>query len=85
MNTLKVAISIPEEIVKSIDRLRKSRGISRSKYITNTMIQKIHEELNRELKAQYDKIFSEPGMQEEQSETTEFFKNGDRMEGQEWQ
>jgi len=84
MNTIKVAISMPVELVEIIDRLRKKHGISRSRFISTVMTDKIQEERNRELKKSYDAVFSDKAVKKEQLETANFFEGVGNREGLEW-
>ena len=84
MNTQKVAITMPENLVKKIDVLRKDRGLSRSRYITITLAEKIEEGKRRHIKEAYDSIFSDEAIQKEQLETASFFDRLGNEGGQEW-
>jgi len=84
MNTQKVAISMPSELVVTIDGLIKKRGISRSKYIASVLQEKVQEERDRELKEAYDRVYSDEAIRKEQLETLRFFQGADSSEGQEW-
>ena len=57
IHTQKVAISMPEVLVKEIDALSKRRGLSRSRYITQAVSEKIEAEKKRFITKSYDKIF----------------------------
>lgn len=84
MNTQKVAITIPKNLVTLIDMIRKQKGISRSRYISNVLQEKLAEVQNREIKDAYDKIFSDAEIQLEQLETANWFEGSGDTEGQEW-
>ena len=84
MNTQKVAITMPENLVKKIDMLRKDRGLSRSRFITLTVSEKIEEGKKRHITEAYDRIFSDEAVQKEQLETAGFFNRLGNEEGQEW-
>ena len=84
MNTQKVAITMPENLVKRIDMLRQDKGLSRSRFITLTVSEKIEEGKKRYITEAYDKIFSDEAIQKEQLETAEFFEKIGNDQGQEW-
>jgi len=84
MNTQKVAISMPPELVATIDVLSRKRGISRSKYISSVLQEKIQQEKRQALKEAYDRVFSDESIRKEQVETLRFFEGAGNGEGQEW-
>ena len=84
MNTAKVAITIPKDIVVMIDMLSKQAGLSRSKYISNVLREKVFNENERILKEKYDKVFSDDEIKKEQLNTSRWFEGNDVQEGQEW-
>ena len=84
MNTQKVAITMPESLIKKIDDLRKDKRLSRSRYITLAVAEKIEEGKKRHIKETYDKIFSDEAIQKEQIETARFFERLGSDRGQEW-
>ena len=49
MRTEKVAITIPSDLVAAIDEIRSRRGISRSRFITLMLRQKVKDEQAREI------------------------------------
>ncbi len=84
MNTAKVAITMPKDLVTIIDTLSKQTGISRSKYISNVLREKVLHEQERILKEKYDNIFSDDEIKKEQLDTSKWFEGNDVVEGQEW-
>lgn len=84
MNTIKVAITVPENLVSAIDLLSKQSKLSRSRFITNVLQEKVAREKEKTLKNVYDRIFSDSGIQKEQLELTKWFEGHDVSEGQEW-
>jgi metal-responsive CopG/Arc/MetJ family transcriptional regulator len=84
MNTQKVAITIPTELVTIIDAISKQRGISRSKFISNMLREKILDEKNKQIKDAYNLIFSDEKIRKEQVETASWFEGTGSKEGQEW-
>ena len=63
MSTDKIAISIPSDMVSVIDRIRSKRGVSRSKFITLLLREKLMDEQEREVREAYDRVFSTPPSQ----------------------
>ena len=84
MNTQKVAITIPIELVTIIDSITKQKGISRSKFISNMLREKILDEKNKQIKDAYNRIFSDEKILKEQLETASWFEGTGNKEGQEW-
>jgi hypothetical protein len=84
MNTAKIAITIPKDIVAMIDTLSKQTGLSRSRYISNVLREKVMSEKERILKEKYDKVFSDDEIKKEQLNTAKWFEGNDVPEGQEW-
>ncbi|MBU1170724.1 MAG: hypothetical protein KKD44_14280 [Proteobacteria bacterium] len=84
MNTIKVAITIPQDLVMVIDMLSKQNGLSRSKYITGILRENILKENERILKEQYDSVFSDKDILKEQRDMSHWFEGTDLAEGQEW-
>jgi metal-responsive CopG/Arc/MetJ family transcriptional regulator len=84
MRTAKVAITIPADLVAIIDDIRSRRGVSRSKFITLLLREKISDEQAREIREVYDRVFSEESVAKEQVDTAAWFEGSGRQEGQEW-
>lgn len=84
MNTQKVAITVPKNILIMIDKISKAKGISRSKLISSMLEQKLAEEKAAYLKSAYDKIFDDNSIKEEQRSTAMWFENAGNEGGQEW-
>jgi len=84
MTTVKIAITMPEELVQEVDAARKIEPISRSGYITRLVQKAVRSEKKVRLKAAYDRIFSDPEIVEEQKNSTALFDSTNDDKGQEW-
>jgi metal-responsive CopG/Arc/MetJ family transcriptional regulator len=84
MRTEKVAITIPADLVAVIDDIRSRRGVSRSRFITLLLRQKIMDEQAREIREAYDRVFSDESVAREQMDTAAWLDGSGRDEGQEW-
>ncbi|NVM20789.1 MAG: hypothetical protein HWN68_03290 [Desulfobacterales bacterium] len=84
MHTQKVAITIPKELVTMIDDISKRRGLSRSKFISTLLREKLISERNRHIKEAYDQVFSDESIRKEQLNTARCFEGLGTEEGQEW-
>ena len=84
MNTQKIAITIPSDLLDIIDKTTEQRSMSRSKFISLLLREKLLEERNRQLKDEYDRVFSEKAICDEQFKTAMWFDGAGSREGQEW-
>ena len=84
MNTQKVAITMPIDLLKTIDDISKKKGISRSRYISIILREKILDEKERQIKASYNRVFSDELILREQLETASWLEGAGSKEGQEW-
>jgi metal-responsive CopG/Arc/MetJ family transcriptional regulator len=84
MRTEKVAITIPSDLVAVIDGICSKRGVSRSKFITLLLRQKILDEQAQEIREAYDRVFSDDSVVKEQLNTATWLEGSGREEGQEW-
>jgi len=66
VNTRKVAITIPEDLLREIDELSNQKGISRSRLISELLREKLIEEQNHTLRSAYDEVFSDEAICQEQ-------------------
>jgi metal-responsive CopG/Arc/MetJ family transcriptional regulator len=84
MNTQKVAITIPADLVTIIDNISKQKGLSRSKYITTVLREKVLSEKERQIKDSYNQVFSDDSIKKEQLRTSIWFDGTGNQGGQEW-
>jgi metal-responsive CopG/Arc/MetJ family transcriptional regulator len=66
VNTRKVAMTIPEDLLREIDELSSQRGISRSRLISDLLREKLVDDQNQGLRHAYDEIFSDETIRQEQ-------------------
>lgn len=84
MNTQKVAITMPKDLVLMIDNISKKRGLSRSKFISIVLRENLISERNRQIKEAYDQAFSDESIRKEQQSCARWFEGLGAEEGQEW-
>jgi len=84
MTTQKVAISMPEDLVKDIDLITKTKGVSRSRYVASALGEKVADEKRELLKQAYDRVFSDEKIQKEQMDSAKRFESVGSKGGQEW-
>jgi len=66
VNTKKVAMTIPEDLLGEIDEMSRQRGVSRSRLISELLREKLVQEQNQSLRSAYDEIFSDETICQEQ-------------------
>ena len=84
MNTQKVAITIPADLVIMVDKISKQLGFSRSKYISTVIREKVFSENDRQIKKAYNRVFSDDSIKKEQLQTAIWFDGIGHQGGQEW-
>ncbi len=84
MNTRKVAITIPNNLIVFINKVSKEKGLTRSRYITNILKDRMIQEKKQILKEAYNTVFSDETIQKEQLDTSKWFEGTDNESGQEW-
>jgi metal-responsive CopG/Arc/MetJ family transcriptional regulator len=73
MKTVKVALSVPKDLLQLIDQLAQSLGVSRSKLFSEgaKIISKRYEQ--EMVARKYDEVFSDPEVQADQKAIAEDF------------
>lgn len=66
MPTLKIAITVPDDLIGLIDQVSQARGVSRSSYISGVLREKLEAETNRQLKDAYNRVFDDEDLRQEQ-------------------
>ena len=84
MNTQKVAITMPIDLVKVVDEVSRKKGLSRSKYISVVIREKLISDRDNQIREAYNRVFSDEEIQKEQLETALWFEKTGAKEGQEW-
>ncbi len=84
MATQKVAITLPTDLLTTIDDMSKQKGMSRSGYISILLREKVLDEKEKQIKASYDRVFSDKLILREQLETVTWLEGSGNKEGQEW-
>jgi len=84
MNTQKVAITVPKNLITIVDEISRLKGISRSNFISKAIQDKVKEEKNQGLKDAYDRVFSDDSIRKEQLDSCEWFEASGSHEGQGW-
>ena len=84
MNTRKVAITVPKDLIVIIDEISRLKGISRSKFISSVLSEKVRDEKDRQLREAYDRVFSDDAIRKEQIDSVEYSEGSGNDEGQRW-
>ncbi len=84
MNTQKVAITVPKDLIVLVDEISRLKGISRSMFISRVLREKVQDEKDQQLKEAYNRVFSDDSIREEQIDTAEWFEGSGNNEGQGW-
>ena len=84
MNTQKVAITVPTDLLTIIDDISKQKGMSRSRFISTILREKVVQEKEKRIKATYNRVFSDELILKEQIETASWLEGTGSKKGQEW-
>jgi metal-responsive CopG/Arc/MetJ family transcriptional regulator len=84
LNTQKVAITVPADLLTIIDDFSKQKGMSRSRYISSILREKVLHEKEKRIKAAYNRVFSDELILKEQIETASWLEGAGSKKGQEW-
>ena len=84
MNTHKVAITVPADLLIIIDDISKQKGMSRSRYISTILREKVLHEKEKRIEAAYNRVYSDELILKEQIETASWLEGTESKEGQEW-
>ena len=84
MTTQKIAISMPADLLAMIDIISKQKGMSRSRFISTVLHEKVLNEKERQIKEVYNRVFSDDSIKKEQLETSSWFDGTGNKEGLEW-
>ncbi len=84
MNTQKVAITVPKDLIVVIDEISRLKGISRSKFISRVLREKVRDEKDQQLREAYNRVFSDDSIRKEQLDTAEWLEGSGNNEGQRW-
>ncbi len=63
MNTQKIAITMPKDLVDMINEISSRKGLSRSKFISLVLREKIKFEKEQQIRDAYDHVFSDKTIQ----------------------
>jgi metal-responsive CopG/Arc/MetJ family transcriptional regulator len=84
MQTQKIAITVPKDIIAQLDSISQGRGLSRSRIISDLLRSSLAEERSKKLQDAYNRIFADKKIRDEQIETSRWFEKTESGDGQEW-
>lgn len=81
----KTAIAVPAEVLAEVDKVARSRGESRSKFITRILRAALKARRDADIVRRLNEVFSDEAVSHEQRETEELFdKFGTSWEDERW-
>ena len=75
---------MPIDLLTIIDDISKQEGISRSRYISDILREKVLHENEKRIRASYNRVFSDEFILKEQIETASWLEGTGSKKGQEW-
>jgi hypothetical protein len=84
MAARKLAISVPEEVIRKVDQAAKRRGMTRSGFITDVLSHVARARTDAEIARRVNDLFSDPEIAGEQVETAKQFRRIAPRRGAEW-
>jgi metal-responsive CopG/Arc/MetJ family transcriptional regulator len=72
-HNIRVAVSLPQQVVSAVDELAEQRGESRSHFIATLLARVASAKRDREIRAEIDALFADPTVRAEQRDTAEAF------------
>lgn len=73
MAVRKIAISVPDDVLKQVDRIAKNRKTTRSGFIADVLKAVSYASDQQAIQKQINQLFQDEGIQEEQTSTSELF------------
>lgn len=80
----KFAISVPEDVMRRIDRAAARRGITRSRFISSVLAIAARAQRDAELAERVNRVFADTGLAREQRDAARAFSKRLPAEGWEW-
>jgi hypothetical protein len=84
MAARKFAISIPEEVMRQVDRAAGERGVTRSRFIAEVLARAARARSDAEITRQLDRLFADPAVDREQRRTARGLQALASPVGTEW-
>lgn len=84
MAAKKFAISVPEDVMRHVDRAATRRGVTRSRFIADMLARVARARTDAEISRRVDALFSDPEVAREQARTAHAFRGAAPRAGTEW-
>ncbi len=84
MAARKFAISVPEEVMREVDRAARGLGVTRSRFISGVLRRVARARSDSEITRRVDELFADPEIAREQSETARALRSRASRAGTEW-
>lgn len=84
MAVRKIAISVPEEVLRQVDQAAKARHMTRSGFISRALARIASTRRDAEITRRIDELMAEPEVAAEQVETARAFQRARSRRGTEW-
>jgi 20S proteasome alpha/beta subunit len=84
MAAIKLAISVPEEVIRKVDQAAKRRGMTRSGFIADVLSRVARARTDAEIARRVNDLFSDPEIAGEQVETAKQFRRIAPRRGAAW-
>ena len=84
MSAKKFAISVPEDVMEQVDRAALRRGVTRSRFIVDTLRVVAAARSDREISKKIDRVFADAEVASEQRDTVAAFHGVRSRKGTEW-
>jgi metal-responsive CopG/Arc/MetJ family transcriptional regulator len=84
MPVRKLAISLPEDVVRQVDRAAAQRGVTRSRFIADVLRVVAQIRADAEITARIDALVGNPEIAAEQRETAAAYQRAGSRHGTEW-
>ncbi len=84
MAARKFAISVPESVMREVDRAAARRGVTRSRFIAQVLGQVARARTDAEIARRVNALFADPMIRREQVETARDFQRVASPSGTEW-
>ncbi len=80
----KIAISVPEGVLREVDRAARARGMTRSGFISSALARIARARRDAEITRRIDEILADPEIPRDQVETARAFQRARSASGTEW-
>jgi negative regulator of sigma E activity len=84
MAAVKFAISVPEDVMREVDRAAAKRRVTRSRFIGDVLRRVARASTDADIARRVDALFADPAIRREQAETARAFRKASPRAGARW-